>query len=440
MTPFHLLAGLLLFGAMISCNTPEDEPLLSITAESPYYYHPVSIKAENLPPRQRVGLSLEVEDAKEHDWHSMAYFLTNQEGSLDLSKHPSIGGSYEGLYPMGLFWSMKSETIHQIATNVGFTATFSLLVEGDTITQASIYRKSTRELDGIKKLAKRDSIVADFYLPEAEELVPGIIFLGGSGGNLRAERTSLYASEGFAVMDLQYFKGEGLPGGIIEIPLEYVKMAHDWFKEQPGVDPHKIGIVGRSRGSELAMLYAMHHEVSFLIPQVPSSVVWFGWEEGKSSWTFQGVPFAYAEYTDEASIRIEAEMKEKGIQYHDGPKFASAFDDEAMIERTSIAIEEADCPILFISGRDDKVWPSTMMADRLVERLTEKKYAHEFKHLAYADAGHNFAGGGQGCGIPYLPAEDYSNSTARGGTNQGNALAAIDSWNEILQFIDRSLN
>ena len=110
-----------------------------------------------------------------------------------------------------------------------------------------------------------------------------------------------------------------------------------------------------------------------------------------------------------------------------------------MIEKTAIPVEEIKCPILFISGKDDKVWPSTMMANRMVQRLIEKDFKYEFIHLAYEEAGHNFAGGGQGCGIPYLPAEDYTNSSARGGTDKGNAMAAIDSWNQILKFIHRHL-
>ena len=79
-----------------------------------------------------------------------------------------------------------------------------------------------------------------------------------------------------------------------------------------------------------------------------------------------------------------------------------------------------------------------MMADMMIKRLVEKKFQFEFMHLAYEDAGHNFAGG-QGCGIPFLPAEDYSNSSARGGTNMGNALAAIESWNQILNFINKHI-
>ncbi|MEL6655331.1 MAG: acyl-CoA thioester hydrolase/BAAT C-terminal domain-containing protein [Bacteroidota bacterium] len=414
---------------------------LNLQADSELYHKPIHLTASNLHPGAKMKMSLDVTDAREHNWHSEALYIVDQAGQIDLSTQPSVGGNYLGIYPMGLFWSLQSDDYHQIATNGGFMAKVSLSADGQVLAQDSIYRQSTRALDalGIKGYQKRDSIVANYYLPKSDKKLPAIIFLGGSGGNFRQERASLFASEGFAVLDLKYFRGEGLPDGIIEIPLEYVRKAHEWLMDQPEVDATKIGITGRSRGSELAMLYATMYEVSYVISQVPSNVVWFGWEDGKSSWTYQGEPFLYAEYTDEDSERIELEMEAQGIQYHDGPKFLSAFKNEELIEKTAIAIEELSCPILLISGKDDKTWPSTMMANRLVQRLVEHDFQYEFLHLAYEDAGHNFAGGGQGCGIPYLPAEDYSNSTDRGGTDKGNALAAIDSWNQILAFIHRHI-
>ena len=128
-------------------------------------------------------------------------------------------------------------------------------------------------------------------------------------------------------------------------------------------------------------------------------------------------------------------MSQEGVPYHDGPKFLSAFQDSAMISRASIPVEKIACPILFISGADDMMWPSAMMAERMMSRLANNGFRYSYLHKSYEDAGHNFAGGGQGCGIPYLPPEDYSESSARGGTDEGNAIAAIESWNDILAFI-----
>ena len=288
---YFLLLGFALYLPFLQAQ--EQKVKLHIQQESPLYYKPLKIKATQLKPHQKVQFNLHAVDAKKYSWHSSAIYIADKNGQIDLSVAPSVGGSYLGIHPMGLFWSMKSKDYHQIATGKGFQATISIIHDKDTLTQESIYRQSSRELTklGIQGMQKRDSIIANYYLPSSDKKRPAIIFLGGSGGNFRQERVSMYASEGFAVIDLKYFKGEGLPNGIIEIPLEYVRKAHQWLMTQEEIDPNRIGIIGRSRGSELAMLYATKYEVSFVIAQVPSNVVWFGWEDGKSSWTYQNKPF-----------------------------------------------------------------------------------------------------------------------------------------------------
>ena len=435
--------SLIIFFTTISISAQNEKAELIIEQQSDLYHKPVFISAHGLPKNQKITFTLKATDAKNHHWNSKAIYISDANGTIDLSKQPAIGGSYLGIEPMGLFWSMKCNDYHQIATNSGFKTTISISLNDKILDEKTIYRKSTRELDDLKisYSQKRDSIIADLYVPESSNKLPAIIFLGGSGGGFRSERASLYASEGFAVLNLKYFKYETLPDGIIEIPLEYVEKAHKWLSQQPEIDKDKIGIIGRSRGSELAMLYASKFDgLEFVIAQVPSNVVWFGWENHKSSWTFKNKPFQYAEYSDKDSERIEMELQKKGLQYRDGPKFLSAFKNKALINRALIPVEEIKCPILFISGKDDQVWPSSMMADMMMERLQEKKFNYEFMHLAYENAGHNFAGGGQGCGIPYLPPEDYSKGgAAKGGTDKGNVIAAVDSWNEILKFIKRHL-
>ncbi len=427
----------------INAQSTNKNVSIEIHPKTSLYHKPIDIKIYNLPPNQRVILTLKTVDARSKTWSSKAIYISNNQGKIDLSKQPSVDGTYVGIYPMGLFWSLQSDEYHQIATNSGFETTLEVSINDTIIATKTIYRKSTRELDSLKisTYQKRDSIIANYYLPAATKKRPAIIFIGGSGGSFRQERSSLYASEGYAVLNLKYFKHDSLPDGIIEIPLEYVAKAHKWLQQQPEIDPNKIGIIGRSRGSELAMLYATKYDgLQFVIAQAPSNVVWFGWEDKKSSWSYKGVPFPYAEYTDEDSEKIENEFIKNNIQFRDGPKFLSAFSNKEQIQKSLIPVEDIQCPILFISGKDDQVWPATMMSEMMIKRLQEKKFKHEFMHLSYPDAGHNFAGGGQGCGIPYLPAEDYSKGrAAKGGSDKGNALAAIRSWEAILKFIERSI-
>jgi dienelactone hydrolase len=396
------------------------------------------IEAKKIDPGKQVKIKVNAIDAEGNEWTSSAVFVADSFGIVNPAKSEAVSGSYTGVYPMGLFWSMKSNDDHQIATGKGYTATITIHVNDTTVANKTIYRRSTRELDvlNIRGTEIRDEIIANYYLPKSEKRLPAIIFLGGSGGQFRQERSSLLASEGFAVLNLKYFRHDGLPEGITEIPLEYVARAHQWLKNQAEIDTTRIGIMGRSMGSQLALLYAAHYDgLQYVVAEAPSNVVWFGWEDGKSSFTYKGKGFPYAEYSEEDSEIIEREMKEKGIQYHDGPKFESAFNNGEMIEQSAIAVENIQAPILFISGKDDKVWPSSMMSEMMMKRLEQKQFQYDYAHYSYDNAGHNFAGGGQGCGIPYLPPEDYSNSSARGGTDEGNSLAAIKSWQEILNFI-----
>ena len=411
---------------------------LQVSADTSLYHKPLQIIASGLAPAQKVKFQLDVIDAEQNHWQSHAIFVVNESGVVDLSTAESIDGSYTGKYPMGLFWSMKSADDHQIATGRGYSAKLKLFSKEKELAQKSFYRRSTRELDqlDIEVLPIRDSIIADYYRPKRQPNGAAIIFLGGSGGHFRQERASLFASEGFAVLNLKYFKHEGLPSGITEVPLEYVEKAHQFLLNRPELNPNKIGIMGRSMGSQLALLYAAHYSgLQYVVAEAPSNVVWFGWEDGKSSFTYQGQSFPYAYYTDEDSERLEKEMIARGEQYRDGPKFLSAFKDTTMIERTAIQVEDIRCPILFISGQEDMTWPSAMMANRMMERLKVKQFKYDYQHFSYDNAGHNFAGGGQGCGIPYLPPEDYSQSSAKGGTDMGNALAASQSWKDILEFI-----
>ncbi len=411
---------------------------LVVSPDTSLYHRPLKIEAAGLDPGQQVTIQLNVIDTEGNKWTSHAVFVADDFGIVNPTKSESISGSYTGVHPMGLFWSMRSSDDHQIATGKGYTATINMLVYDSTAASKTVYRRSTRELDALKITGTeiRDSIIANYYLPKSEKRLPAIIFLGGSGGQFRQERSSLFASEGFAVLNLKYFRYDGLPEGITEIPLEYVAKAHEWLKSQAEIDTTRIGIMGRSMGSQLALLYAAHYDgLQYVVVEAPSNVVWFGWEDGKSSFTYNGKGFPYAEYTEDDSERIELEMKENGIQYHDGPKFQTAFKNEEMIIESAIEVENIKAPILFISGKEDKVWPSFMMSEMMMKRLEQRQFKYDYAHYSYDNAGHNFAGGGQGCGIPYLPPEDYTNSSARGGTDEGNALAAIQSWEEIIKFI-----
>ncbi|MDI3409777.1 acyl-CoA thioester hydrolase/BAAT C-terminal domain-containing protein [Bacillus sonorensis] len=56
---------------------------------------------------------------------------------------------------------------------------------------------------------------------------------------------------------------------MIEIPLEYFQKTLAWLLEQDGLNHERIGIFGRSKGGELALLIGSHFPgIRFVISHV----------------------------------------------------------------------------------------------------------------------------------------------------------------------------
>jgi hypothetical protein len=96
---------------------------------------------------------------------------------------------------------------------------------------------------------------------------------------------------------------------------------------------------------------------------------------------------------------------------------------------------------MLVSGKDDAVWPSTLMADRVMARLAAHEHRHRREHLAYDEAGHTINR------PPYWPttAAPYRHAVsgrwiAVGGTAAGTARARADSWPRVVRFLRESLS
>lgn len=86
--------------------------------------------------------------------------------------------------------------------------------------------------------------------------------------------------------------------------------------------------------------------------------------------------------------------------------------------------------MLLLSGKDDTLWPSTLMSDQVTERLERHRHPYRYEHVAYDDAGHLISR------LPYLPA---ATTTRLGGTARGNAHATYQAWRKALDFLAEAL-
>ena len=78
--------------------------------------------------------------------------------------------------------------------------------------------------------------------------------LGGFEGGVPS---GSLVSQGYATLFLAYFGVTPLPSPLEEIPVETVTRAVDWLSSRPEVDPARIGVIGVSKGGELALVAAV---------------------------------------------------------------------------------------------------------------------------------------------------------------------------------------
>ena len=370
-------------------------------------------------------------------------FRTDAAGRLDLGRDSSLEGTYTGVDPMGFILSMRlpddvpSGRYEQPKLEPA-TVLLELERAGERLAAAELERIFVAP-DVARSDVREEGLVGTYFQPTDSPPRGAVLVVGGSGGGLVDARAALLASRGYASLSLAYFLAEGLPGSLVEIPLEYFQTALRWMFERGDCAPGRVAVMGTSRGGELALLLAATlPELSAVIGYVPSGVVYAGIGDGtddddsappRPAWTYQGKGFAAASVDYEAN---DLGVTPVSLQ----PGFLKGLQDRPAVEAATIPVERIRGPVLLFSGKDDRLWPSVELASIAEKRLREHAHPHAVEHVAYDAAGHLI-------GHAYLPATIHSlvhplrgDAIALGGTDAGDAFAQADSWRRVLQFLE----
>ena len=247
----------------------------------------------------------------------------------------------------------------------------------------------------------------------------------------------MLASNGYAVLNLFFFGHASLPKNFAEVPVEYLTNAVSWLSKREQVEPSRIGVIGQSRGSEAAFLIAtLCPNVRAVVGVAPSSVVWPGPGASgyfHSAWSLNGKELPYVPVKFSQGLGAFLNEVTGGTQIEHRPLFEDALRNNSAVERATIRTENIHGAILLISGKDDRVWPSEAMCEMIIKTLREHRHPFAYRHLAYEKAGHSF-------GLPSSPRKENSNEVFKmGGTSDGNAAAATESWRALLDFLGTEL-
>ena len=411
------LVFLMLFMALSTANAA---PAIRVSPNEIVLGDQVEIELSGINPADPLQLNLDFTDGFGSTWHSEMKLGANELVAVRT-------GFFQLKDPHRLFWSavrtkQNTSIKNDQAPNTAVEADLTLLTGNTSI--AHVHFRQWIQRPGVTRTAARNGIVGSLYSPQKGSGV-GILVIGGSGGGMTWSQqfAAELASKGHHAMGVAYFNAPGVPDQVDRIPLEYFRSAIDQLKATPGVDPNKIIVLGQSWGSQAALLLAnVYPDIAGVIAYVPGSAAFQAINppdyKPNSSWTYKGVdvPFVAMSLPDEFSEPddpIERWMIVLGNQRE--------------YQKGAIAIENIRAPVLLLSSKGDRVWPSTYMSEQLVARARAANPNARITLESYADAGHVITQ------PPFTPTTTVF--AQNGGTAEGNALARQKSWKKVLDFI-----
>jgi dienelactone hydrolase len=239
------------------------------------------------------------------------------------------------------------------------------------------------------------------FVPVAAESSAAVLLIGGSGGSEPSYAGQALAAEGIAALSVAYFARPGLPGQLRGIRLEYFFSALKFLQDELPSPAAPIVVLGMSRGSEAAMLTAIHSPVRAraVVATVPGNVVAGSFPPGGPAWLLDNQPLPYVDHAGPDSENPDA----------------------------VIPIELVPGPALLVAAGADQVWPSAAMARALSQRLHEHGDPHGHTILEYPQASHSL-----GYLLSHLPTgllpQELTDTAA-------DKAARADAWAKAVTFI-----
>ncbi|XP_038075505.1 bile acid-CoA:amino acid N-acyltransferase-like isoform X2 [Patiria miniata] len=415
---------------------------LSVTPVSSLVDTIVTVQATGLESNSRVTIRSFLEHKIRNNvlkFEGHAHYIADDRGVVSVPDQMSLGGTYTGAEPMGLFWSMQPLAGQRLGVRFLLTdATKPVLVnlslyrghlDTETLQTAEPEATTTAERRYMGQNVERITVHSGrlrgtLFKPKGSGPFPGVIDMFGNVGGLVEFRSAMLASRGLACFALPYFGYDDLPTNAWALDLEYFKEAVDWLSDQPFVKPGGVGMVGVSLGAQFALATATY------FPEKVRAVVSINGCHAITSYVFQ-VNGEESEAILMNTDGIKPSLTREGVNNISGV-YGDIYD-ASEENGTVFKLENApNCQFMFIAGEGDEVWDSCHYAREAIQRLV-RHGCHNYQLLSYPNAGHLIE-------VPYAPIADVFFSLGigvieQGGTPAGNAKAMENSWPQIVRFL-----
>jgi len=439
---------------------------LNVSPNPAFIDEEVRILVRGLRPHQSATLRASTKDDEGRTWRSHAEFRADASGCIDTSAQESLHGTYRGHSPMGLFWSMRLDS-RPANGHASFAKTGTepdcvhLEIEraGKILASAHFERRFLAPESTSRNLRVGDSAggnghgsqsgcVGRLFIPPGDGPHPVVIVLSGSGGGFDLDKAAALSRHGFATLALAYFGIPPLPAWLHRVPLDYFGAAFGWLASHPELDMDRLGLLGVSRGAELALLLGSRFpQIRAVVAYTPSSVAWSSGGRDQSTgeiipcWTWRGEPVPFAPLPLRRFVlrsALPVGLARRPVMFRH--LFRAGLRNREAVARAAIPVEQIRGPLLLVSGGDDHVWPAAEMCESILARLAKSGFSCKAEHLHYPRAGHMLR-------YPFLPTSSRESRhrhlrNARfsfGGTPAADAEANADSWPRAIRFLRAAL-
>ncbi|XP_044211588.1 peroxisomal succinyl-coenzyme A thioesterase-like [Thunnus albacares] len=400
-----------------------------------------TVLVQNAPPGSQLTVHALHQCEDGHTWEAFAHYITNATGTVNVSEDLSLGGTYSGVEPMGLLWSLRpvpgsKPGLRMRKMNVQTPMEIRISVyqghptEG-FITQVPLASELVERwymAPGVRRIPITEGgLTATLFLPSGPGPFPGLLDLWGGEGHLLEYRAALLASHGFASLTLDYLTPKiALETGKM-VDNQYFETAFRVLQQHPQVLGSRIGMVGLSLGASFTLKMAVYSEVIKL-----SSVVCIN---GTHVQPVDGSVEEMLEY-----CRSNAEKtrfnEENQVIWRDLP-LPIPTDPELKVD-----VGRLQCPVMLVVAEDDQNWPASESAQDMKEMMEQAGNSHLLTILSYPNAGHLI----EPPYTPHIRASSFKTvdqgqmfMALWGGDAVPHARAQEDAWRKMLAFLQENL-
>ncbi|KAI5627043.1 peroxisomal acyl-CoA thioesterase 2b like 3 [Silurus asotus] len=416
-------------------------PLLSVRPLRCMVDERCDVRVQGLQPGVRVTLHALLRSEDGDFWEAFGHYVSDETGHIKVSKDPSLGGSYEGVEPMGLLWSMKpipgSRTgLRLRKKDVQTPTNVHISVYKDHLTQAfqekphvaSVVAQQWYMAPGVQRVdVTQKGLMGTLFIPPGPGPFPAVLDLWGGGGGLVEYRSSLLASRGYISLSLEYCAPLDNSEKPRHLGIDYFETAITMLREHPQVCPERVAILGLSYGAFLTMYMTAYSSVI-----KPRCIVCI------SGSHFLPIRGPLVDFRGMISIMTKKSYYDKYQRQIWRDSLLPIPDDLSK----KIELNRIQCPILLIVGEDDKNCPASESADDMKLMMEQDGNSQLLTVLSYPGAGHLIE-------PPYTPHCQASNFMLAGtrtkemvlwgGQTETHSRAQEDAWHKILAFLKQQL-